>query len=100
MPSKKKRTLLYGGRGQNLFDTCPMFTIVFLFPHNLEYFLRPYSMKFSISCNKVLDLTEKISEGHRVFINSPLEKFNLSLGITHILRSRPIGGEGFMKILW
>ena len=25
--------------------------------------------KFSISCNKVFDLTEKISRGHRVFIN-------------------------------
>ena len=39
----KKGTYLYGGRGQNLFVTCPMFTCVFLFPHNLEYFLRPYS---------------------------------------------------------
>ena len=41
----KKGTYLYGGRGQNLFVTYPMFTFVFLFPNNLEYFLRPYSMK-------------------------------------------------------
>ena len=29
--------------------------------------------------NKVLDLTEKISKGHIVFINSPPENYNLSL---------------------
>ena len=34
---------------------------------------------FHVINNKVLDLTEKISKGHRVFINSPLEKCNLSL---------------------
>ena len=32
-----------------------------------------------ISGNKVLDLTEKISKGHGMFINSPLENCNLSL---------------------
>ena len=42
---QKKGTYSYGGRGQNLFVTYPMFTFVFLFPNNLEYFLRPYSMK-------------------------------------------------------
>ena len=31
----KKGTYSYGGRGQNLFVSCPMFTFVFLFPHNL-----------------------------------------------------------------
>ena len=36
-----------------------------------------------MSCNKVVDLNLK---GHRVFINSPLEKFNLSL--------LPEGGRG------
>ena len=32
-----------------------------------------------ISCNKVLDFTEKISKGILVFINSPPENCNLSL---------------------
>ena len=30
----KKGTYSFGGRGQNLFVTCPMFTFVFLFPLN------------------------------------------------------------------
>ena len=43
--SKGRLILMEGGRGQNLFVTCPLLTFVFPFPHNLEYFLRPYSMK-------------------------------------------------------
>ena len=38
-----------------------------------------------------------------VFITEDMSKLLKSykaLGIPHILRSRPIGGEGFMKILW
>ena len=31
----KKGTYSYRGRGQNLFVTCPMFSLVFMFPHNL-----------------------------------------------------------------
>ena len=42
--SKGRLILMEGGRGQNLFVTCPLLTFVFLFPHNLEYFLRPYIM--------------------------------------------------------
>ena len=41
----KKGTYSYWGSGLYLFVICPMFTFVFLFPNNLEYFLRPYSMK-------------------------------------------------------
>ena len=44
--------------------------------------------KFSISCNKVVDLNLK---GHRVFIKSPLEKCNLSL--------LPEGGRGSVNNL-
>ena len=41
----KKGTYFYGGRGQNLFVSCPMFTFVLLFPHNLKPFLKPYIME-------------------------------------------------------
>ena len=54
----QKGDIFLWGRGQNLFVTCPMFTFMFLFPHNLWQFLMPYIMKifYITSHNKAVDL--------------------------------------------
>ena len=72
----KRGTYSYPERGQNCDITCHMLTFVFLFHTICSVSWGLTLWKFCIKCNKVVDLNLKC---HRGFVNSPLEKWNLSL---------------------
>ena len=57
-----------------------------------KYSLKTKNQKFEIEFDSLKGLKNPKS--------LMLKNHCSDLGISHILRSRPIGGEGFIKILW